>query len=110
MTYFKLILPVLFVLCTACGQTVEPVPQSDADVFNKSEMAGFFVSNDFPDVGTQIRQARERKGFTQSELAKTLNLTDKNINNIETGHAIPTRDIIFEIQDALDCEIVLDAF
>ncbi len=87
----------------------DPEPHSEADIMQQSAKAGFYLSNDFPDVGTQIRKAREQKGLTQLELGKATGLSDKNVNNIESGRAMPTREIIFEIQEVLDCEIILDA-
>ncbi len=61
-----------------------------------------------PHIGIQIQEARDRVGISQEQLAETLGLTLNNIKTIEEGKAVPTRDIIVEIEERLGCEIVLD--
>lgn len=59
-------------------------------------------------VGTQIKIARKEKKMSRKNLAIATGLTLENIEVIESGRAVPTRDIAFKIQNILDCEIVLD--
>lgn len=48
-------------------------------------------------------------GMSVEDLAKALEMSNQNIESIESDKAIPTRDIIIEIQEALQTDIVLDA-
>ncbi len=68
--------------------------------FNSVEVIG--------DVGDQIKEARVKSGISKQELATDLGLSLANIEIIESGKAVPTRDVIFKIQDRLHCEIILD--
>ncbi len=61
-----------------------------------------------PHIGIQIQEARNKVGISQNDLAETLGLTLRHIETIERGDAVPTRDIIVEIEERLGCEIVLD--
>ncbi len=61
-------------------------------------------------VGEQIKQARKDKGWSKSKLAQTVGLTAENISTIEAGKAVPTRDIISEIENELMVEIILDNY
>ncbi len=59
-------------------------------------------------IGQQIEEARHKVGISQNQLAETLGLSVANIKTIEKGDAVPTRDIIVEIEERLGCEIILD--
>ncbi len=59
-------------------------------------------------IGDQIRSARESTGVSQQELANAVGLTNEHIKTIEKGFAVPTRDIIVEIEETLGVEIILD--
>lgn len=61
-------------------------------------------------VGEQIKTARLNTGVSQTELATAVGLKKENIATIEQGFAVPTRDIIIEIEETLGIEIVLDNY
>ncbi len=64
----------------------------------------------FISVGQQIKEARKQKGMTIEALARIIELTPKQLLTIELGDATPTKDIIGEIEQLLECEIILDGY
>jgi UDP-N-acetylglucosamine 1-carboxyvinyltransferase len=57
-------------------------------------------------LGTLIRDARTKRGWTQSQLAETLSTSQSAVNRIERGHQNVTLDMIARIADALDSKLV----
>ena len=51
-----------------------------------------------------IRQLREKKGWTQAELARQSKLTPAAINQLEKGRRGPTLNVTGKIANALDSE------
>jgi len=64
----------------------------------------------FVSVGKQIKEARNQNGLTIEALALQIDLTPKQLMTIELGDATPTRDIVQEIEQRLNCEIILDGY
>lgn len=60
-------------------------------------------------IGDQIKKARINTGVSQKDLATAIGLSKENIQTIESGVAVPTRDIIVEIEETLGVEIILDS-
>lgn len=60
------------------------------------------------DVGFQIKKARMSMDISQQDLARAIGLSQESLQTIERGTAVPTRDIIVEIEETLGIEIVLD--
>lgn len=60
------------------------------------------------DVGFQIKKARMSMDISQQDLAQAVGLSQENLATIEKGVAVPTRDIIVEIEETLGIEIILD--
>lgn len=58
-------------------------------------------------LGRYIRFYREKKGFTQAELAEKVNVATGMIGRYERGEKAPGRDMIFELARVL--EFSLDA-
>lgn len=52
-------------------------------------------------IGRVIRQARKRAGLSQAELAEMVNMTDKNLCNIENGKQFPQLNNFFRILEIL---------
>ena len=52
-------------------------------------------------LGTVIREAREKAGYTQSELSEKLNLGDKTILNIENFRGNPKFDSLYPLVNLL---------
>ena len=59
---------------------------------------------DMNKVGKRIQETRQRKGMTQSELARELGMTAKYISNIECGGKHPTLETFVEIANALQID------
>lgn len=57
-------------------------------------------------VGERIRKLREKKGMTQTELAKILGVSRQAVNNYETGDAKPGDVSKVKMCQVLDCDII----
>lgn len=58
------------------------------------------------DVGKIIAQARKKKKFTQQDLARLLNVSDKTISAWETGKNYPDLGVIKNISKYLDIDLI----
>lgn len=56
-------------------------------------------------LGKNIKKLRERKSWTQEELAEKANLHISYIGQIERGLRYPSLKVLFKIADALDIKI-----
>jgi transcriptional regulator with XRE-family HTH domain len=54
------------------------------------------------DVGDRLKQFRESKGLTQSEMEERTGLLRGYISRVENGHTIPTLDTLERFARALD--------
>ncbi len=61
-------------------------------------------------IGHQIRQARLRRQISQPELARMAGLKPSQIEEIEKGNVMPTRDVLMTIQQALGTEMLMDSY
>ena len=77
-------------------------------VMHKERVYNPGLEANIPSVGKQIAEARLKKGYTQSELARLLEVTTYNIECVGNDKAVPVRGLIVKIQRVLDCEIVMD--
>ncbi|MGI2296473.1 helix-turn-helix domain-containing protein [Paenibacillus sp. GXUN7292] len=50
----------------------------------------------------RLQQARKNKGYTQQDLADTVNTKKTTISNYETGYSTPSNKMIVELANALD--------
>lgn len=57
-------------------------------------------------TGNVIRLLRERKGYTQKELAEKLHVSDKTVSKWETGKGFPDISLIESLANALGVSIV----
>ncbi|MDV6287948.1 helix-turn-helix domain-containing protein [Streptomyces sp. UP1A-1] len=57
-------------------------------------------------IGKLIRDARQHRGWTQSQLAEALNTSQSAVNRIERGNQNISLEMIARIGEALDSEIV----
>jgi putative transcriptional regulator len=53
-------------------------------------------------LGKRIKELREKKGFTQPELAALLNKDYQALGRIENGRINPSSYIVYQIAKALD--------
>jgi transcriptional regulator with XRE-family HTH domain len=57
-----------------------------------------------PAIGTKIKRARERKRWTQKQLAEAVGVSQKTIDNWEHGHTKP-RSAIGALEEVLDVSL-----
>lgn len=57
------------------------------------------------DLGERIRRARERKGWTQAQVAKEVQVSARTIGNWERGEAVP-RNSRARLSDVLGLDVV----
>ena len=56
-------------------------------------------------TGNSIRELREKRRFTQRELAEKIHVSDKTISKWETGKGLPDIGILEELSQALGISI-----
>lgn len=57
------------------------------------------------DLGTRIKEAREKRGLSQRELAERINRSVPTISNYETNVQVPPTDVLVSIALALHVPI-----
>ncbi len=104
----------LFISLIAGGFFLAPQALSSSN-FEKNnrptraqKIAGDPTAPNIPSLGAQIRAARLKKKMLAATLASSTGLTVENMTNIENDRAVPTRNILIEIQQLLDCELIFD--
>lgn len=60
-------------------------------------------------IGKLIRDARQHRGWTQTQLAEALGTSQSAVNRIERGNQNISLEMIARIGEALDSEIVSSA-
>ena len=73
-------------------------------------MAQKLESDDIPDTiagstSQAIMQARQKKGWTQADLAKQINEKQTVVTDYENGRAIPENRILAAMERALGCKL-----
>ncbi len=53
----------------------------------------------------RIREIREDKGLTQTEIAKKIGITQRNYSYFETGKTMLTEDILIKLADVYETSI-----
>jgi len=94
---FKIILAIIFVI------TVLNTLQYNAPVLNEKEQV--IHGNDKSSIGTQIKNARLHRRYSQEELAQKAGTNLYQIDKIESGNVTPTTEFITKIQEILGVEI-----
>ena len=56
-------------------------------------------------LGAAIRAARLKKGYTQEQLAEKVEITPTHEKHIESGHRLPSVEVLFSIAQALDLSL-----
>jgi transcriptional regulator with XRE-family HTH domain len=62
--------------------------------------------------GTTVRRLRERRGWTQEQLAEAAEMSATYVGFVERGENVPTLTILFRLADALEvtpAELIDDA-
>lgn len=57
------------------------------------------------DIGVRLKEAREKAGMSQAELAKLLGVSRQAVNNYETGDRKPADENKKKLADILDISI-----
>jgi len=70
--------------------------------------AGYRRAKKAYEIAERVRQARERLGMTQSELATRIGSTQPAIARLEAGGVTPNLDTLHRIAEALGLELVVD--
>ena len=61
-------------------------------------------------ISEQVRLARLDKHMTPKELANKVGLTKLDVEKIEAGQAVPTRELLFKIEQALNTSLTMDSY
>ena len=59
----------------------------------------------FPHFQIGLKRARERKGYTQVQLAEIMKVTSKTVANWEQGIAFPTTEKLSILANVLNCDL-----
>ena len=60
---------------------------------------------DLQKIGTFLKELRKEKGFTQEQLAETLNVSRRTVSRWETGNNMPDLDLLMEIADLYEVDL-----
>lgn len=93
----------LVALLSIGSTRLEPLPSATA----RTDSA--YAQHTPGHIGAQIRTARLHRDMSTTSLATAAGLTPLQLEKVERGYVVPTRDILLHIQLALDVELVLDA-
>ncbi len=59
------------------------------------------------DLRRTLKEAREKRGWTQRDLASRLGLTQTHISGIESGKIVPRYDTLLELVRILDRDLLM---
>jgi transcriptional regulator with XRE-family HTH domain len=59
------------------------------------------------DLRRTLKEAREKRGWTQRDLASRLGLTQSHISGIESGKIVPRYDTLLELVRVLDRDLLM---
>jgi HTH-type transcriptional regulator / antitoxin HipB len=59
------------------------------------------------DMRLALKNAREKRGWTQRDLASRLGLTQTHISGIESGKIVPRYDTLLELVRILDSDLLM---
>ncbi len=60
-----------------------------------------------PTIGEQIKQIRIQKEVETNTLAQAIGITKSSLIKIEQNLVIPTRELLFDIEKYLNCDIII---
>ena len=60
---------------------------------------------DLQKIGTFMKELRKEKGFTQEQLAESLNVSRRTVSRWETGSNMPDLDLLMEISDLYEVDL-----
>ena len=56
-------------------------------------------------IGARIKELRNKKGFTQEQLAENIGINPKYLSGIERGKENPTLDMLIKLSGALTADL-----
>lgn len=59
------------------------------------------------DIRRALRQAREKRGWSQRNLANRVGRTQKHVSDIESGKTVPRYDTLLELVRILDWDLMM---
>ena len=60
---------------------------------------------DLQKIGAFLKELRKEKGFTQEQLAETLNVSRRTVSRWETGNNMPDLDLLMEIANLYEVDL-----
>ena len=63
------------------------------------------IDNRFKVIGRNIRKYREKKGWTQEDLAEKVDIHVSYVGQIERGLRYPSLKVLFKIADVLSIKV-----
>jgi ribosome-binding protein aMBF1 (putative translation factor) len=61
-------------------------------------------------ISEQVKLARLERRITQKDLANRVGLTKLDVEKIEAGQVVPTRDLMFKIEQALNTSLSMENY
>ena len=80
-----------------------PSSTTETKTPQRSEMILFHISE-------QVKLARLERHISQKDLANKVGLTKLDIEKIEAGKVVPTRDLLVKIEQALDASLTMQGY
>lgn len=59
------------------------------------------------ELGRSVRQLRERRGWSQTELARAAGMTQSAVARFEAGGTVPTLPVLDRLAQSLDADLVV---
>jgi ribosome-binding protein aMBF1 (putative translation factor) len=66
-------------------------------------------TNELKTIGKQIRIAREAKRISRTALAQAVGIDSNALRNIETGQALPVKELVYKIEEVLNTTFMMDS-
>jgi len=73
----------------------------------KNDINPLFLEALPEDIRLALKRAREKRGWSQRELASRVGLTQKHISSIESGKVVPRYDTLLELVRILDWDLLM---
>ncbi len=101
----KFVLTGVLLILLASFLHYSPSQSSNGDnkASQSSEMVAYHISE-------QIKNAREERHITQRDLASKVGLTRLDIEKIELGQVVPTRDLMAKIEAVLNTPLSMQSY
>jgi ribosome-binding protein aMBF1 (putative translation factor) len=61
-------------------------------------------------ISEQVKLARLERRISQKDLANRVGLTKLDVEKIEAGQVVPTRDLMFKIEQALNTSLTMENY